>query len=63
MGFFPWRFVDGEASIGRCCAFVDDDEYDQLMAQKEKMSRTRFGDCIEPAHVERVNKLTAENMA
>jgi arylformamidase len=24
VGFFPWRFVDGESSIGRCVAFVDD---------------------------------------
>lgn len=63
LGFFPWRFVDGEASIGRCCAFVDDAEYDQLMQQKEKMPKTKFGDCYDPAHVERVNKLTAENMA
>jgi kynurenine formamidase len=63
IGFFPWRFVDGEASIGRCCAFVDDDEYDQLMKQKEKMARTRFGDCYDPSHIEKINRLTAENMA
>jgi len=24
IGFFPWRFVDGESCIGRCVAFVDD---------------------------------------
>ncbi|MBU1877757.1 MAG: cyclase family protein, partial [Chloroflexi bacterium] len=32
IGFFPWRFVDGESSIGRCVAFVDDDEYEELTA-------------------------------
>ncbi len=26
IGFFPWRFVDGESSIGRCVAFVEDDQ-------------------------------------
>jgi len=25
VGFFPWRFVDGESSIGRCVAMVNDD--------------------------------------
>ncbi len=63
IGFFPWRFVDGEASIGRCAAFVDDDEYDRLMKQKDKMSKTRFGDCYDPSHEERLNKLTQANMA
>jgi kynurenine formamidase len=63
LGFFPWRFVDGEASIGRCVAFVDDAEYDQLMAKKASMPKTRFGDAIDPAHVERLNKLTQASMA
>ena len=34
VGCFPWRFVDGEASIARIVAMVDDDEYDELMEKK-----------------------------
>jgi kynurenine formamidase len=26
IGFFPWRFVDGESCIGRCVAMVHDGE-------------------------------------
>ena len=33
IGFFPWRFVDGESSIGRCVAFVEDDVYEEAMAK------------------------------
>jgi kynurenine formamidase len=62
IGFFPWRFVDGEASIGRCVAFVDDDEYDELMAVKEKMPKTRFGDANDPKHVENLDKIAGENL-
>lgn len=58
IGFFPWRFVDGEASIGRCVAFVDDDQYDDLMKKKERMSVTKHGDAINPAHVESLDKLS-----
>ncbi|MCU0502842.1 MAG: cyclase family protein, partial [Anaerolineae bacterium] len=57
VGFFPWRFVDGESSIGRCVAFVEDDEYDALMARKASMQITRFGDAFNPAHVEQINAL------
>jgi len=63
IGFFPWRFVDGESSIGRCVAFVEDDEYEELMAKKADMPKTRFGDCFEPRHVESLNKLTQANLA
>ena len=63
IGFFPWRFVDGEASIGRCVAFVDDDRYDDLMAKKTNMALTKHGDAVEPSHVESLNKLSAANMA
>ncbi|MEJ5201547.1 MAG: cyclase family protein, partial [Anaerolineales bacterium] len=63
VGFFPWRFVDGESSIGRAVAFVDDDEYEKLMEKKAKMPKTRFGDAYDPVHVERINKLTAANLA
>ncbi len=63
IGFFPWRFVDGEASIGRCVAFVDDDRYEKLMAKKASMAKTKHGDAVEPSHVESLNKLSAANMA
>ena len=58
IGFFPWRFVDGEASIGRCVAFVDDDRYDALMTKKAALPKTKFGDASNPAHVEQLNKLS-----
>ncbi len=41
---FPWRLVDGESCICRIVAFVDDAEYDKLMATKAKAKLTRFGD-------------------
>ena len=62
IGFFPWRFVDGEASIGRCVAMVDDAEYEHLMKVKEGMPKTKFGDCYNPKHVESLNKLSMANM-
>lgn len=58
IGFFPWRFVDGEASIGRCVAFVDDDEYDRLMRLKAALPKTRFGDTNNPDHVDRINQFS-----
>ncbi len=63
IGFFPWRFVDGEASIGRCVAFVDDDRYEELMAKKASLPQTKFGDAYTPAHVERLNELSEANLA
>ena len=62
IGFFPWRFVDGESSIGRCVAFVDDDRYEELMAKKAKMPKTRFGDAYDPAHLEQINALSKKNL-
>jgi len=59
VGFFPWRFVDGESSIGRAVAFLDDQEYNKLAALKEKLPKTRFGDAFNPAHVESINKLSS----
>ena len=44
IGCFPWRFVDGEASIARIVAFVEDQRYDQLMQKKAKCKLTRHGD-------------------
>jgi kynurenine formamidase len=58
IGFFPWRFVDGESCIGRCVAFVQDDQYEELMARKAKLPKTKFGDAYDPAHVEGVERLT-----
>jgi hypothetical protein len=50
--------VDGEASIGRCVAFVDDDRYEQLMVKKSALPKTKFGDASDPSHVEQLNKLS-----
>jgi hypothetical protein len=58
IGFFPWRFVDGESCIGRCVAMVDDDEYEELMARKKELPLSRFGDCYDPEHVEAIERLT-----
>lgn len=44
IGCYPWRFVDGESSIARIVAHVDDDRYEQLMAKKAKAELTKFGD-------------------
>ena len=62
VGFFPWRFVDGEASIGRAVAFLDDKEYDEVMKLKASLPKTRFGDCYNPAHVESLNRLSKANL-
>jgi arylformamidase len=62
IGMFPWRFVDGESSISRCVAIVDDAEYASLMAKKAAMPKTKFGDAFEPSHVDRINVLTKANM-
>lgn len=58
VGFFPWRFVDGESSIGRAVAFVEDKEYDVLMKKAASMPKTKFGDAYDPTHVDRLNKLS-----
>ena len=63
IGFFPWRFVDGESSIGRCVAMVDDDEYEQLMQVKASLPKSRFGDAYDPKHVDSINRLSAANLA
>jgi len=44
IGCFPWRFVDGESSISRIVAFVDDERYEELMKVKANCMLTRFGD-------------------
>jgi arylformamidase len=46
IGCFPWRFVDGESSICRIVAFVEDDRYKSLMDKKKAFKATRFGDCV-----------------
>jgi hypothetical protein len=63
IGFFPWRFVDGESCIGRCVAVVDDAEYEALMQRKAELPKNRFGDAYNPEHVASINKLSAENLA
>jgi hypothetical protein len=63
VGFFPWRFVDGESSIGRCVAMVEDGEYEVLMAKKASMPKTKFGDAYEINHVEKINQLSQVNLA
>jgi kynurenine formamidase len=62
VGFFPWRFVDGESSIGRCVAMLEDSDYEKLQAQKAKMPKTKFGDAYNPKHVEMINEHTKKNM-
>ena len=44
IGCFPWRFVDGESSIARIVAFVEDDEYEELMVVKARCKLTKHGD-------------------
>ncbi len=44
IGCFPWRFVDGESSIARIVAMVEDDRYEELMKKKAKAKLTKFGD-------------------
>jgi arylformamidase len=61
VGFFPWRFVDGESSIGRAVAFLEDKEYEKLMAEKASLPKTKFGDCYNPKHVENINTNTKKN--
>ena len=46
IGCYPWRFVNGESSICRIVAFVDPDEYEELMKKKEAMKLTPLGDII-----------------
>ena len=62
VGFFPWRFVGGESSIGRACAFVEDDEYEVLMAKKAMLPKTKFGDAFDPSHVDRIDKFSKANL-
>jgi len=59
IGCFPWRFVDGESSIARIVAFVEDDEFDALMAKKSKCKLTKHGDVARAANqwlVDEANK-------
>jgi hypothetical protein len=55
--------VDGEASIGRAVAFMEDKDYDEVMKKAESMPKTKFGDVYDIKHVESLNKLTNANMA
>jgi kynurenine formamidase len=63
VAFFPWRLVEGESCIGRMVAFVEDDEYNQLMEKKAAMPKTKWGDAYDPAHVERLNAISKANLS
>ena len=53
----------GALRVGRCVAFVDDAEYEELMKKAATMPKTKFGDVYNPAHVESLNKLSKANLA
>jgi hypothetical protein len=55
---FEERLVDGKSAIGRCVAFVDDDEYDTPTKQNEAIKRTHVGDAIHPVHVVQIDALS-----
>lgn len=63
IGVFPSRFVDGESSVGRFVALVEDDESADLKRAKAKLPKTRFGDCYREEHVEQLDRLSAANYA
>jgi kynurenine formamidase len=44
IGCFPWRFVDGESSIARIVAMVDDALGAELQEKKSRAKLTKFGD-------------------
>ena len=44
IGCFPWRFVDGESSIARIVAFVDEKRHAEAMAKKAKAVKTKWND-------------------
>ena len=46
IGCFPWRFVDGESSISRIVAFVDEETFDETQEQKKGMQLTKWGDAV-----------------
>ncbi len=51
------------------CAFPapwpssEDDEYEESMAKKADLPKTKFGDAFDPAHVEQLNAISKENMS
>jgi hypothetical protein len=55
--------VDGESCISRCVAMVEDAEYDELMAKKVAMPKSKFGDAYNPEHIDSLNKLSQENLS
>jgi hypothetical protein len=55
--------VDGESSIARCVAMVDDEEYAGMMEKKASLPKTKFGDAYNPEHVESINKLSQMNLS
>lgn len=63
VGFFPWRFVDGEASIGRMVAMLTDEQAAAADALRAQLPKTRFGDAYNPEHVDRLNAISKANLA
>jgi len=63
IGVFPWRFVDGESSVGRFVALVEDDEYADLIRAKAKLPKTRLGDYYREEHVQQQDRLSPANYA
>ena len=41
---------------------VNDLEYEELMAKKAALPKTKFGDAFDPAHVEKINELSQANL-
>jgi hypothetical protein len=48
----------GALRVGRCVAFVEDAEYEELMSRKAALPKTRFGDGYNPEHLESIQRLT-----
>ena len=51
----PLAFCGWRSQHRAGVAFVDDDEYEDLMKKRESMPKTKFGDAYNPTHVERLN--------
>jgi hypothetical protein len=41
---------------------VDDNEYEQLMAKKAQLPKTKFGDAFDPKHFQSIEKITKASM-
>ena len=43
-------------------AFLEDNEYDELMAKKATLPKTKFGDAYDPKHVEQLNAISKASL-